>query len=255
MKSELATKYAKNLKFRSAALNISYMFKLRSATLSALCLSAILAFGADFEVTPKVNLESGYATKVTYLGLENQKSSMYASAEVALENNFLTPTVGATYFFKGEAEDQTVLDISVARVFQNDFAGVGLTVGGQKRILQSQPDNLLGYATLRLEKLWILTKLANPYVSVGKDFDADLFGVTVGLDRKFSIGRLDLNPYAEMYIYDNYKSYKAGGTIAYNVFKYTKPFVDVSYVTNEDSVLSRRLDGEVLATAGITFSF
>lgn len=231
------------------------MTNIKIAALLAAMVANQSLTAAEFEVTPKVDLESGYATKVTYLGLENQKSSLYASAFVSLDNTVLTPTVGATYYFKGESEDQTVLDFSLARSLGNDFARVGLTVGAQKRIVQTQPDNLLGYATLRLEKLWVVTKLVNPYVSVGKDFDADLFGVTVGVDRKISIGKVDLTPYAEMYVYDNYKSYKAGGNITVNVVKYVKPFVDVSYVTNEDSVLSRRLDGEVLAVAGLRFSF
>ena len=229
-----------------------YMYSL----IAIITMSVFSANAAEeFTITPKVNLESGYVTKVTYLGLENQKNSAYIAGSISLENKIATPTVGVTYFLRGENADQTVLDGSLSKSIGNDVIGLTLTGGIQKRIVQTADDNLLGYGTVKLDKLWVITKIATPYVSVGKDFDQDLFGVTVGLDRTFSIKSVDFTPRAEMYIYDNYKSYRFGGSLVYTGIKYVRPFVDAGYVTNEDSVLARRIDGEGIVSAGLRLPF
>jgi hypothetical protein len=215
------------------------------------------AFAADeFKITPKVDLESGYVTKTSFLGLENQKNSAYVSGAIALDNSIVTPKVGVTYFFNGEGSDQTVLDASLNK---NISLGSQITLstsgGVQKRILQTQNDSLFAYGKVKLEKLWVVTKLATPYVVVGKDLDQDLFGVTVGLDRTFTVKKFEFTPRAEMYTYDNYKSYLAGGTLAYTGIKYVKPFADVSYCTTDSSARAKKLDGDVLATIGVKFNF
>ena len=214
-------------------------------------------FAADeFKITPKVDLESGYVTKTTFLGLENQKRSAYVSGAVALQNSVVTPKVGVTYFFRGEGSDQTVLDASLNRnVALGSQLSLAVTGGVQKRIVQVTGDNLFTYSTVKLEKLWVVTKLATPYVTVGKDLDQDLFGVTVGLDRTFNVSKFEITPRVEMYSYGNYKTYLGGGSLAYTGVKYIKPFVDVSYCTTDGSARARKLDGDVLATLGVKFNF
>jgi len=232
------------------------MRKYTKSLIAILTLSVFSANAAEeFTITPKVTLESGYVTKITYLGLENQKNSSYVAGSVSLENKIVTPTIGVTYFLRGEGADQTVLDGSLSKSIGNNIIGLTLTGGVQKRIVQTADDNLLGYGTVRVDKLWAITKIATPYVSIGKDFDQDLFGVTFGLDRTISIKSVDFTPRAEVYIYDNYKSYKFGGSLVYTGIKYIRPFVDAAYVTNEDSILARRMSGEGIVSAGVRLSF
>lgn len=227
------------------------------ATLNAASLFAAEAVRAEFSITPKVTFDSGYTTRATHLGLQIQKNSAFVASSIALSNPILTPTVSATYFLKGESQNQVVLDGSLSKDVQ--FGPISAIAAGglQKRIIDgnAQDDTLTAYAGLRFSKLPLLTAIAAPYISVNKDFDSDLFGTTVGLDRTFMISTVSLTPRVEAHFYDKHTSYSAGGTVAYNGMKYLKPYVDISYVTTDTSVASRKFDGNIAVTSGLKMSF
>jgi|GEM_PF-6914229 len=211
-----------------------------------------LAFAGEFTVTPKVDLDAGYATRANHLGLQIQKNSAFAAASVALQNSFATPRVSATHYFAGETQSQTVLDASLTKA----FFGQNITAGVQKRLIDGGvQDNFTAYVGMRLENLPLVSKVATPYVSVNRDFTLDLIGTTVGIDRTFTFKNLALTPRAEAYLYDKHTSYSAGGTLSYIGFKYVKPYLDVSYVTSDTSLANRRFEGNLALVTGIRMSF
>lgn len=220
-------------------------------------LAAEKAKVAEFAITPTVTFDSGYTTRATHLGLQAQKNSAFVASSISLSNPSLTPTLSATYFLKGESKNQVVLDGSLAK----EVSLMGMTAvaagGVQKRIVDetTQDDSLTGYVGLRFVKIPVVTAIATPYISVNRDFDSDLFGATVGLDRTLNLGKLGLTPRVEAHFYDKHTSYTAGGALAYNGFKYAKPYVDVSYVTTDTAVIARKFDGNLALTTGIKLSF
>lgn len=212
----------------------------------------------EFTITPKVSFDVGYVTRANHLGLQIQKNSAFSSVTVSLENSIVTPTVGATYYMAGENADQVVIDGSLSKIFGNDLIKAVGTAGVQKRVIGGDlEDSFSAYAGVRLVKFPIITLLATPYVTVARDFNYDLLGATVGLDRTISINSLnvDLTPRVEAYLYNKHTSYTAGSSATYTGFKYVKPYVDVSYITSDTSVAARKFDGNLAVVTGIKFSF
>jgi len=212
----------------------------------------------EFTITPKVSFDVGYVTRANHLGLQIQKNSAFGSATVSLENSVVTPTVGMTYYAAGENADQVVLDGSLSKVLGNDSIKVVTTAGVQQRIIGGAlEDSFSAYAGVRLVKFPLLTVLATPYVTVARDFNYDLLGATVGLDRTISISSLkvDVTPRAEAYLYDKHTSYTFGSSVTYTGLKYVKPYVDVSYVTSDTTLAARKFEGNLALVTGVKLSF
>ena len=211
---------------------------------------------SEFVVTPRVEFDSGYTTRANHLGLQIQKNSAFVASTVSLENSFLTPQVGVTYFIRGENAEQFVFDANVSRRLGNDVIGLTAVGGVEKRMIGGAfSDTLTAYGGLRLNKFPVLTVLATPYVKVARDFDNRLFGATVGIDRSFALGRVELTPRVEAYLYDKHTSYTAGGTLAYTGIKYLKPYIDVGYVTSDTVLAARKFEGNLAFTTGVKLSF
>ena len=211
---------------------------------------------SEFVITPRVEFDSGYTTRDNHLGLQFQKNSAFVASKVSLENSFLTPQVGVKYFIRGENAEQFVFDANVSRRLGNDVIGLTAVGGVEKRMIGGAfNDTLTAYGGLRLNKFPVLTVLATPYVTVARDFDTRLFGVTVGVDRTFALGRVELTPRVEAYLYDKYTSYTAGGTLAYTGIKYLKPYNDVGYVTSDTDLAARKFEGNLAFTTGVKLSF
>lgn len=211
---------------------------------------------SEFVVTPRVTFDSGYTTRANHLGLQFQKNSAFVASTVALENSILTPQVGVTYFIRGENADQAIFDANVSRRLGNDVVAMTAVGGVEKRMIGGAfSDTLTAYGGLRLNKFPVLTVLATPYVKVARDFDTRLFGATVGVDRTFVLGRVELTPRAEAYLFDKHTSYTAGGTLAYTGIKYLKPYVDVGYVTTDTALVARKFEGNLAFTTGVKLSF
>ena len=212
----------------------------------------------EFTITPKVSFDVGYVTRANHLGLQIQKNSAFSAVAVSLENSVLTPSVGATYFMGGEDADQVVLDGSLSKVLGTDSIKVVTTAGVQQRVIGGvTEDSFSAYAGFRLIKFPVLTVLATPYVTFAKDFNYDLSGVTVGLDRTISISSLniDLTPRVEAYLYNKHTSYTAGSSLTYTGFKYVKPYIDASYVTSDTTLAARKFEGNLALVTGIKISF
>jgi hypothetical protein len=219
-------------------------------------LMARAAAKAEFVVTPRVTFDSGYTTRANHLGLQFQKNSAFVASTVALENSVLTPQVGVTYFIRGESAEQAVFDANVSRRLGNDFIALTAVGGVEKRMIGGAfSDTLTAYGGVRLNKFPVLTVLATPYVRVARDFDTRLFGATVGVDRTFTLGSVELTPRAEAYLYDKHTSYTAGGTLAYTGVKYLKPYIDVGYVTTDTALAARKFEGNLAFTTGVKLSF
>lgn len=208
---------------------------------------------AEFTVTPKVDFDAGYTTRANHLGLQIQKNSAFALSSVALQNNFVTPKIAATYFFAGEDKGQVALDASL----NNKLLGIAsASYGVQKRFIDGAADDTFtAYAGLRLDSVPYLSKLATPYVTVSRDFSLNLIGTTVGIDRTFSLGKFAMTPRAEAYLFDKHTSYLAGGSLAYTGLRYVKPYVDLSYVTTDTSLANRKFEGNMTLTTGLKMSF
>lgn len=220
--------------------------------------AASVAKEQEFKITPKVSFDVGYVTRANHLGLQIQKNSAFSSAAVSLENSVLTPTVGATYYMAGENSDQVVLDGSLSKAFGDQSVKLVTTAGIQNRVISGTfADSFSAYAGVRLVKFPVVTLLATPYVTLARDFNFDLFGATVGLDRTISLSRLnvDLTARAEAYLYDKHTSYTAGASAAYTGFKYVKPYVDISYVTSDTALAARKFEGNLALTTGVKLSF
>ena len=224
--------------------------------LNAIAASAPLAAKTEFSVTPKVSFDSGYTTRANHLGLQIQKNSAFVSSSVSLENPVVTPTISSTYFMAGEDKSQVMLDASLTKGLTLGPVTAVSAVGVQKRFIDGGfEDSFTAYAGLRFVKVPLLTSIATPYVSIARDFNYDLFGTTVGVDRTFTLGSVSLTPRAEAYLFDKHTSYTAGGNLAYNGFKYVKPYVDVAYVTSDTTLAARKFEGNLAATVGVKMSF
>jgi len=210
----------------------------------------------EFVVTPRVAFDSGYTTRANHLGLQFQKNSAFVASTIALENSFLTPQLGVTYFIRGENAEQAVFDANVSRKLGNGAIEVTAVGGVEKRMIGGAfSDTFTAYGGFRLNKFPILTTLATPYVRVARDFDTQLFGATLGVDRTFTLGQVELTPRVEAYLYDKHTSYTAGGTLAYTGVKYLKPYIDIGYVTSDTALAARRFDGNLAFTTGVKVSF
>lgn len=209
-----------------------------------------------FTVTPKVTLDSGYTTRANHLGLQMQKNSAFVSSSVSLQNDIVTPTLSSTYYIAGENKSQIVVDGSLSKGLTLGPITAVSYAGVQKRIIDGAfEDSFSAYAGMRFVKIPVLSVVATPYVTVSRDFNYDLFGATIGLDRTFTIGKIELTPRAEAFLFDKHTAYTAGGNLAYAGFKYVKPYVDVSYVTTDTALAGRKFEGNLSATAGVKMSF
>ncbi len=215
-----------------------------------------VAANKEITITPKVTLDSGYTTRANHLGLQIQKNSAFVSSSVSLENSVVTPTISSTYFMAGENKSQIMLDASLAKGLTLGPITAVSVVGVQKRFIDGGfEDSFTAYGGLRLVKVPLLSAIATPYVSVARDFNYDLLGTTLGMDRTFTLGSVSLTPRAEAYLFDKHTAYTAGGNLAYNGFKYVKPYVDVAYVTSDTALAARKFEGNLAATVGVKMSF
>ena len=210
----------------------------------------------EFTITPKVSFDVGYVTRANHLGLQIQKNSAFVSSSVSLENSVVTPTISSTYFMAGENKSQIMLDASLTKGLTLGPITAVSVVGIQKRFIDGGfEDSFTAYGGLRLVKVPLLSAIATPYVSVARDFNYDLLGTTLGMDRTFTLGSVSLTPRAEAYLFDKHTAYTAGGNLAYNGFKYVKPYVDVAYVTSDTALAARKFEGNLAATVGVKMSF
>lgn len=218
--------------------------------------SAATSGAKDFVVTPKVSIDSGYTTRANHLGLQIQKNSAFVSSSVSLENDIVTPTLSSTYFIAGENKSQIVVDASLSKPITVGPLTLSTMAGVQKRFIDgSFEDTFTAYAGARLTKVPLLSSVATPYVTVSRDFNFELFGTTVGLDRTFNVNSLALTPRVEAYFFDKHTSYIAGGNVTYTAMKYVKPYLDVSYVTTDTALAARKFEGNLIATIGVRMSF
>jgi len=229
-------------------------------TLAALVLVALVtimsATAAEFKVTPQVGFDVGYTTRANHLGLQFQKNSAFVASTVALSNKIVTPEVGVTYYIRGESAQQAVLDANLSRNIGDGNIVFNLKGGVEKRVIAGAfTDTFTAYGTLRLDKFPVLTKIASPYVTVARDFDTELFGTTVGLDRTFSYRGVSLTPRVEGYFYNKHTSWLAGGELSYTGIKYVTPYVDASYVTSDTTLAARKFEGNFALTTGVRFKF
>lgn len=236
------------------------MNKIIITALTALTIINSNAFAApaanDFTVTPRVSFDSGYTTRANHLGLQIQKNSAFVSSSVSLENSIATPTISSTYFIAGENKSQIVVDASLSKPITVGPLTLATVAGVQKRFIDGAfEDTFTAYAGARLTKVPLLSAIATPYVTVSRDFNYELFGTTVGLDRTFNVSSLAITPRVEAYLFDKHTSYVAGGNITYTGMKHLKPYVDVSYVTTDTAFVARKFEGNLAATVGVRMSF
>jgi len=212
---------------------------------------------AEFTVTPKVDIESGYATSVERMGLSIQKNSPFVGASVALENGWVTPKVGASYYFKAGGSQLTILDAELSKkVSFSKSVALTLSAGGEKRIAGGiANDAFTAFGEVRLSDFPVLTKIFSPYVVFQNDFDSRIFGYTVGVDRTFNIKSIAITPRVEAYVYDTHTSYSAGGSISYTGIKYVRPYVSAYYITSDAALAAHRFENNTSVTAGVKLSF
>jgi len=220
-------------------------------------LAATLANAADGvnkkAVQSEVSLEAGYTTLNQANGLAYIGNSSYFSASIAAKNDFVTPTLSATYLPKG-SESQAVFGIGLEKSFLKDkIVAPTVSASYTRREFDSTSivDNSEFAAGISLKNKYI-----TPYVRYFNTLSYDNKGAAVGLTTDFSYKKFVLTPKFEYGIPTFGSEFWVGSAkLGYKLTSNLTPFVSVSILDNKLSNSINTLDQEVATTVGINFTF
>ena len=217
-------------------------------------LGLLVQFGQAGEtkkaIESKVTIETGYTTLNQANGLGYIGNSAFVSAAIAAENDFVTPTISATFLPK-DSESQAAFSAGLAKTFMKDklvSPSVSASYTRREMSLSSVLDSDEINAQVSLSNKYI-----TPYVGYFNTMAYDNEGFKVGLASSFSYKKFALAPNFEYGVGQKYWS--GGATLGYSLTSNLTPYINVNVSDNDLSNAYNSLDQEVATTIGIKFSF
>jgi hypothetical protein len=201
-------------------------------------------------IESEVTLESGYTTLNQANGLGYIGNSAFFSASIAAKNDFVTPTISATYLPKG-SESQTAFTAGLSKTFLADkqlSPEVSASYTRREISLGSVLDSDEVNAGVSLSN-----KYLTPYIGYFNTMSYDNEGVKVGLGTTFSYKKVSLSPNFEYGLGERYWSGSA--CLSYALTSNLTPYAKVTVSDNNLSNTYNTLDQEVATTIGIKFTF
>tara|TARA_Y100000004_G_scaffold196854_1_gene268418 strand:- start:2366 stop:3040 length:675 start_codon:yes stop_codon:yes gene_type:complete len=224
------------------------MRKLIAITLLGLCVAA--SAQDKKAVESEVSFEAGYTTLNQANGLGYLGNSAFFSASIAAKNEWVTPTVSATYLPQG-SESQANFTAGLSKSFLEEKAlSPSVTASYTRRELSlggvSDTDEINAGVSLD-------NKYLTPYVGYFNTMAFDNEGVKVGVSTTVTYKKLSLSPAAEYGLGENF--WNASATLSYALTSNLTPYVKAVVSDNNLANSFNTLDQEVAATVGIKFTF
>ena len=224
------------------------MRKLIAITLLGLCVAA--SAQDKKAVESEVSFEAGYTTLNQANGLGYLGNSAFFSASIAAKNEWVTPTVSATYLPQG-SESQANFTAGLSKSFLKEkVLSPSVTASYTRRELSlggvSDTDEINAGVSLD-------NKYLTPYVGYFNTMAFDNEGVKVGVSTTVTYKKLSLSPAAEYGLGENF--WNASATLSYALTSNLTPYVKAVVSDNNLANSFNTLDQEVAATVGIKFTF
>ena len=224
------------------------MRKLIAITLLGLCVAA--SAQDKKAVESEVSFEAGYTTLNQANGLGYLGNSAFFSASIAAKNEWVTPTVSATYLPQG-SESQANFTAGLSKSFLKEkILCPSVTASYTRRELSlggvSDTDEINAGVSLD-------NKYLTPYVGYFNTMAFDNEGVKVGVSTTVTYKKLSLSPAAEYGLGENF--WNASATLSYALTSNLTPYVKAVVSDNNLANSFNTLDQEVAATVGIKFTF
>lgn len=224
------------------------MRKLIAITLLGLCVAT--SAQDKKAVESEVSFEAGYTTLNQANGLGYLGNSAFFSASIAAKNEWVTPTVSATYLPQG-SESQANFTAGLSKSFLKEKAlSPSVTASYTRRELSlggvSDTDEINAGVSLD-------NKYLTPYVGYFNTMAFDNEGVKVGVSTTVTYKKLSLSPAAEYGLGENF--WNASATLSYALTSNLTPYVKAVVSDNNLANSFNTLDQEVAATVGIKFTF
>ena len=224
------------------------MRKLIAITLLGLCVAT--SAQDKKAVESEVSFEAGYTTLNQANGLGYLGNSAFFSASIAAKNEWVTPTVSATYLPQG-SESQANFTAGLSKSFLEEKAlSPSVTASYTRRELSlggvSDTDEINAGVSLD-------NKYLTPYVGYFNTMAFDNEGVKVGVSTTVTYKKLSLSPAAEYGLGENF--WNASATLSYALTSNLTPYVKAVVSDNNLANSFNTLDQEVAATVGIKFTF
>jgi len=204
-------------------------------------------------IESEVSLEAGYTTLNQANGLGYIGNSAYFSAGISAKNDFITPTLSATYLPKG-SESQAVFGVGLEKSFlKKKIVSPTVSASYTRREFDSTTivDNSEFSTGVSLNNKYI-----TPYVRYFNTLSYDNKGAAVGLTTDLSYKKLVLTPKFE-YGIPTFGSefWAASAKLGYKITSNLTPFVSVAVLDNNLTNPANALDQEIATTFGINFTF
>jgi len=224
------------------------MRKLIAITLLGLCVTT--SAQDKKAVESEVSFEAGYTTLNQANGLGYLGNSAFFSASIAAKNEWVTPTVSATYLPQG-SESQANFTAGLSKSFLEEKAlSPSVTASYTRRELSlggvSDTDEINAGVSLD-------NKYLTPYVGYFNTMAFDNEGVKVGVSTTVTYKKLSLSPAVEYGLGENF--WNASATLSYALTSNLTPYVKAVVSDNNLVNSFNTLDQEVAATVGIKFTF
>lgn len=226
------------------------MRKVIAIALMGLAVSVNAAEGVKKTIESEVTLETGYTTLNQANGLGYIGNSAFVSASIAAKNDFVTPTISATYLPNG-SESQAAFSAGISKTFLEGkplSPSVSASYTRREMSLGSVLDSDEINAGVSLDNKYI-----TPYVGYFNTMAYNNEGVKVGLSTSLSYKKFSLSPSFEYGLGEKYWS--GGASLSYALTSNLTPYVKVNVSDNDLSNTYNTLDQEVATTVGIKFTF